>query len=168
MSLIEKIAAYIPGYRGYKLKEVRRETDRVIRSKIANLIRSSKEDFENFCFNNLKEISKDSELRALYDNIRFMYDKTWQKIDKAEAGYSGLFDLVKVREDKLDEVIKYDSQLIDVAQNLKKETSELNLKAFKAEEIKSEMNRILNLLRDLEDKIDSRTNILHELGEMNA
>ncbi|SRR5579885_3926 len=168
MSLIEKIASYIPGYRGYKLKEVRRESDRLIRSTITNLLRSSKEDFENFGYNNLKELSKDQQLRSLYDNVRFMYDKVWQKIDKAEAGYSGLFDLVKVREDKLDDVIKYDSQLIEATQALRKETTDLSSKSLKAEELKSAMDRILNLLRDLESKIDARTNILHELGEINA
>jgi len=38
---IEKIASYIPGYAGYKEKEVRRETDALLRRHIASILSSA-------------------------------------------------------------------------------------------------------------------------------
>jgi hypothetical protein len=168
MSLVERIVSYVPGYRGYKQKELRRESDRLIRMKVSALIREGKENFESFSLSNLETISKDKDLRMLYDNIRFMFDKVWQKIDKAEAGYSGFFDIIKIREEELDQITKYDLSLIDSAEKIKNETKELNNKILDANSIKGEMRKIISLLEDLEEKIDERNKFIHGIGEKDA
>jgi hypothetical protein len=168
MSLVERIVSYVPGYRGYKQKELRRESDRLIRMKVSALIREGKENFENFSISNLETISKDKDLRMSYDNIRFMFDKVWQKIDKAEVGYSGFFDIIKIREEELDQITKYDLSLIDSAEKIKNETKELNNKILDANSIKGEMRKIISLLEDLEEKIDERNKFIHGIGEKNA
>jgi hypothetical protein len=168
MSLVERIVSYVPGYRGYKQKELRRESDRLIRMKVSALIREGKENFESFSISNLETISKDKDLRMSYDNIRFMFDKVWQKIDKAEVGYSGFFDIIKIREEELDQITKYDLSLIDSAEKIKNETKELNNKILDANSIKGEMRKIISLLQDLEEKIDERNKFIHGIGEKNA
>jgi hypothetical protein len=44
MTLMEKILSYVPGYRGYKEGEIRRESDRLIRMESANKLREAKND----------------------------------------------------------------------------------------------------------------------------
>ena len=43
MGLMEKIMRYIPGYRGYKEKEIRRESDRLIRMESALRLQKAKD-----------------------------------------------------------------------------------------------------------------------------
>jgi hypothetical protein len=41
-TLTEKIIGYIPGYRGYKEKELRRESDRLVRMDVVNRLKDAK------------------------------------------------------------------------------------------------------------------------------
>ncbi|MEM1673716.1 MAG: hypothetical protein QXN24_03585 [Candidatus Bathyarchaeia archaeon] len=42
-SLLERIVGYIPGYRGYKEKELRRESDRLVRMDVVNRLKAAKD-----------------------------------------------------------------------------------------------------------------------------
>ncbi|MGB9842126.1 MAG: hypothetical protein ACPLKZ_05305, partial [Candidatus Bathyarchaeales archaeon] len=44
-TLLEKIMSYIPGYSGYKEKELRRESDRLVRMEVVNRLKAAKMDF---------------------------------------------------------------------------------------------------------------------------
>lgn len=44
--LVEKIELFVPGFRGYKEKELRRESDRIIREYLLRKINASYEDFK--------------------------------------------------------------------------------------------------------------------------
>lgn len=43
MELMERILSYIPGYRGYKEKELHRESDRPVRMEAVNRLRAAKD-----------------------------------------------------------------------------------------------------------------------------
>jgi hypothetical protein len=43
--LLEKIMGYIPGYKGYKEKELRRESDRLVRMEAVNRLKAAKTTF---------------------------------------------------------------------------------------------------------------------------
>ena len=55
----------------------------------------------------------------LIESILNNLDRITQRIDRAVAGYAGFFDAIKVKEDKLDLIIKHDYALIGMAENLK-------------------------------------------------
>lgn len=40
--ILERIMGYIPGYRGYKEKELRRESDRLVRMEAVNRLKTAK------------------------------------------------------------------------------------------------------------------------------
>ena len=44
LSLTERIALYIPGYRGYREKNLRREQDRAVRAELSRAIQGTKAD----------------------------------------------------------------------------------------------------------------------------
>ncbi len=49
-SLLERIMGYVPGYHGYKEKELRRESDRLVRMEAVNRLKSCQDfDQESFC-----------------------------------------------------------------------------------------------------------------------
>ena len=43
--LLEKIMGYVPGYKGYKEKELRRESDRLVRMETVNRLKAAKTAF---------------------------------------------------------------------------------------------------------------------------
>ncbi|MCS6785308.1 MAG: hypothetical protein NZ581_08970, partial [Candidatus Caldarchaeum sp.] len=108
MGLLEKISTYLPGYRGYKEKELRRETDILVRRKVSMILSEARSTL-NTPLNPsaARKLAYNPEAKFMFENIRAELDKITQKIDKAVAGYAGLFDAVKVREDKLDAVIQH-------------------------------------------------------------
>jgi hypothetical protein len=106
---VEEILGKIPGYKGYKEKEMRRESDRLLRE---SLVR----DF-GAQLNRLGPIQS-----IVLDNggLEFMDDigevKTglqtlMDRIRNAPMGYSGFFDAVRVKEDDLDRLEAFDQQL---------------------------------------------------------
>ncbi|MEM1508342.1 MAG: hypothetical protein QXY49_04745 [Thermofilaceae archaeon] len=109
-SLSEKIASYIPGYRGYKQKEVRREADKLVRDFMVRKLSEAR--------GHLKDATRSvaeaeaAQLYKLLNRVSAVMDRVINKIEHADYGYSGLFDLVKVREEELDKLLEYDHGLL--------------------------------------------------------
>ena len=111
MRLSERIAAFIPGFRGYKEKEIRRESDRLIRNHLDLKLSADKND--------LREIAQKLADRRYFDvmtdmdRLQAKMDRVVEKVNHASYGYSGFFDAVKVKEDSLDRMIEFDNKLLD-------------------------------------------------------
>lgn len=109
-SLSERVASYIPGYRGYKQKEVRREADKLVRDFMVKRLSEAR--------SNLKDAARSvaeaeaSHLYKLLNRVSAVMDRVINKVEHADYGYSGLFDLVKVREEELDRLLEYDYSLL--------------------------------------------------------
>jgi len=160
MRLSERIAAFLPGFRGYKEKEVRRESDRLIRNHLTLKLSVAKTDLKDI----FQKLSDRRYFDVLTDMDRLVakMDRIVQKINHASYGYTGFFDAVKVKEDALDRMIDFDSQLVESINAL---TAEID--AFKAEltsgETKNMKTRIQNVtdkLESLEDAFDKREEVI--------
>ena len=160
MRLSERIAAFIPGFRGYKEKELRRESDKLIRNHLTLKLSNSKND--------LKQIFQKLSDRRYFDVLTDMdrlvakMDRVVEKVNHASYGYSGFFDVVKVKEDALDRMIDFDSKLIDGVNTVATE-----IDAFKAElasgetkNMKQRIQTITDKLEGFEDTFDSRDEII--------
>lgn len=113
-SLVERIAQYIPLYRGYKQKNLRRDEDRAVRDLVARSLGTSK--------NNLANAARSTvgNLQAMRDmeRVRAKTDRYYADVKKAAAGYSAFHDSVKIMETELDAVVEWDSRLIEDVQLL--------------------------------------------------
>ena len=95
MNLPERIAAFVPGFRGYKEKEIRRESDRLIRNHLYMKLQIERSD--------LKDIEQKLADRRYFDVLTDMdrlvakMDRVVEKVNHASYGYSGFFDAVKVQ-----------------------------------------------------------------------
>lgn len=147
MRLSERILAEIPGFRGYKEKELRRESDKLIRNHLYRKLSEAKND--------LKDVFQKLSDRRLFDVLTDMdrlmakMDRVAEKVNHASYGYAGFFNIVKVKEENLDRMIDFDNQLVDEADKI---TTEVD--AFKSEvmkqEVKKAKDRILHLAETLE------------------
>jgi SMC interacting uncharacterized protein involved in chromosome segregation len=160
MNLPERIAAFVPGFRGYKEKEIRRESDRLIRNHLYLKLETERTD--------LKEIEQKLADRRYFDVLTDMdrlvakMDRVVEKINHASYGYSGFFDAVKVREENLDNMIAFDNKLLDGINAL---TTEID--AFKADlaggvtaNLKTRVQNATDKLESLENTFDQRNEVI--------
>jgi len=108
---LEKLVAGIPGYKGYKEKEMRREADRILRETLA---RKYEEQWARL--NGVQKRLLSSGGIEYLDDVESAASKLRGFIDKlktAAMGYTGFFDAVKVKEDALDKLYQFDGALND-------------------------------------------------------
>ncbi len=110
---LEKLADAIPGLKGYREKESRRDTDKRFRDYLADKIDRSRGNLDEMkrILVNQGKLDGLAELDRLSQKMM----KSANQIRHASYGYSGLFDQVKIQENELDQIYQLDlSMLSDV------------------------------------------------------
>ena len=163
MDLQERILAELPGFRGYKEKEMRRETDKLIRNHLYRKLSEARNDLKDV-FQQLSE-RRLHEVLTEMDRLIMRFDRVAEKINHASYGYAGFFNILKIRERKLDKMIAFDSGLIDHVMEILNETT-----VFKGEVVKNELERVRehiqklrSSLESLEEKFDEREETILEV-----
>jgi len=118
---LERLMLIVPGYRGYKLREQRREADRIVRDYAYRALEHSRDDLMN-CFQSLSD-AKATELAEPMNRLIARLDTIAEKINRASYGYSGFFDSIKVEEPELENMLAYDSQLMDMVRKINEATT---------------------------------------------
>lgn len=162
--LLERIMGYVPGYRGYKEKELRRESDRLVRTDAVNRLKAAKTAVRRTFANPAVVQKLSSEDSYRFDALTSRLDRVTQRIDRAVAGYAGMFDAVKVKEDKLDTVIQHDLSLIEKADAIKTDSENTAKMQPGNADWGTAMDNLINKVEELDALIDQRTEILRGLG----
>jgi hypothetical protein len=108
---LENLARKIPGYGGYKEKELRREADKLLRMQLAGKFDDQRKrisEIQNQLLSQAKIEFLDDLERAVM-KLQLLIDR----IKTASYGYAGLFDAVKVKEEQLDALYAFDNQMLD-------------------------------------------------------
>ena len=160
MRLGERILAALPGFRGYKEKELRRESDRLVRNHLYQRLMEARKDlketFQILSENRVQEVLTDM------DHLVVRFDRVSEKINHASYGYAGFFNIVKIEEAKLDKMTQFDKDLIDEVENIveeadtfKKEASKQNL-----EKVRSRITNLNDMLEALEETFEERHEVI--------
>lgn len=107
---LESLVAKIPGYKGYKQKELRREADKLLRMQVAAKLGDQRHrltGLQNRLISQAQIEFLDDVERAVL-KLQILIDR----ISTASYGYAGLFDAVKVKEEQLDALYEYDNELL--------------------------------------------------------
>jgi hypothetical protein len=163
--LLEKIMGYIPGYKGYKEKELRRESDRLVRMDVVKRLKNAKTAFRRTFANPsaVQKLTGDDTYR--FDAFNSRLDRVTQRIDRAVAGYAGMFDAIKVKEDKLDSVIQQDLSLIEKAESVKSDVQKVVRIDPGSDEWRTAMDALISEVEELDSLVDERSNSLRGLEE---
>jgi hypothetical protein len=156
--LMERIISYIPGYRGYKEKEIRRETDRLVRMHAASQLKKALDNVREL----LSSIPLAEKDRELADRVLIRLDMVKQKTERAVAGYAGLFDIVKVREDRLDQLLEHDEGLITESEGILQRSASLK-NTSSLEDVRHGLEQVLEAVKAYEELLDKRTEIIKQL-----
>ena len=157
---LEKIKRYIPGYDGYVNKDNSREPDTILRFKLANRLEENKTKLKN----TVLALSRDGKLLETGDleKLDKKNENAIAKLKSAARGYSGLFDVSKINELKLNQLYEFDYNLLSYVENLNKGFADLEIKANAKEDLKNYILQMSQSLDDLLKKFDERENILRD------
>ncbi len=163
MSGFEQLVAKIPGYKGYKEKEQRREADKLLRDHIVNRMRTVKTQLDGLQqdligagkFDLLDETgSAATQLQTFIDRVR-----------TAPYGYGGLFDAVKVKEEDLDRVYEFDSALLSYAERIESAISNAR-EGLEGENARSLILMVRDLAREANATFDERQDVLRKTASV--
>lgn len=144
--LLERIMLAVPGFRGYKLREQRREADGIVRDYIYRALEQSRDDLTG-CLQALSD-SKALELMEPMNRLLAKLDRIAEKINHASYGYSGFFDSIKIEEVELDKILSYDTQLMDLVRKFSATTA-----SFKSELTQNKLENARTAQKDLESSV---------------
>jgi len=111
-NFLERLADRIPGVAGYRDREARRDTDKRLREHLSRRLDRAREALDG-----ARRAATDRGELGLLDTIGRLDRRARRASDSlrhASYGYSGAFDQVKMREEELDRIYRFDMDLIDV------------------------------------------------------
>lgn len=158
--LLERITLVLPGFRGYKLREQRREADRIVRNHIYDVLEHSRDDLMK-SFQMLSD-SKVSELTESMNPLIARLDRIAEKVNHSSYGYSGFFDSITIEEQEIDRMLAYDTQLMDLARKLSDRTTSFrnDLGQGKLENVGNTQRELDDALTNLEMTFDQRKTVI--------
>lgn len=113
-TLTQKIMKLIPGWRGYRIKEERRNADRILRDQIVSRLRRSADKIED-----IRAAVVEEEIEDAYKTVGSLMSRTEKlisQIEHADYGYRPFFDAIKIKEDDLENMLRYDTWFIEQVQ----------------------------------------------------
>lgn len=156
MRLSERILDALPGFRGYKEKEIRRESDKLVRNHLYQKLMGGrndlKETFQMLSDNRLQEVLNDM------DRLVMRFDRVSEEINHASYGYAGFFDVVKIEEERLDKMIEFDTGLLDEVNNIVDEVSKFKKETAKQnfQNAREHISNLNDMLEALEETFEQR------------
>ncbi|MGQ9719256.1 MAG: hypothetical protein ACUVWK_05410 [Nitrososphaerales archaeon] len=158
-ALLEKMMLFIPGFRGYKEKELRRESDKLLREKVYKALLEIRDDLKEV-YRKLVEAHV-TEVWDDTDRLIAKFDRVSSRINHAEYGYAGFFNVAKVREQDLDRMIKFDSSLLGMVEEMRGYASKL-----KDETVADRFDKARASTLELHKSVDSFEKIYNQRREV--
>jgi len=108
---IEKGLHKIPGFKGYYERELRRDSDKLQRDFIVLQLNEGLAEFRKM----IKAVTRKSDLKQLteYGDLQKYFEKVINNIKYSDRGYTGFFDLIKVKEEELDVIYEKDLEIVE-------------------------------------------------------
>ncbi len=152
-SIFEKIELLVPGFHGYKKKELLREDDRLVRGRVAEILEQAKRELERAL--QRCAIVGCPQLVAI-ENLRKKVMMLEGRIKHAEAGYRGYFDRIKFKENELKKLLEYDARMIEDAQGVLEKAKAINSAVASPQQLGMAVLDLEDMLNELEGVVSSR------------
>jgi len=160
-SFLERIKRIIPGYDGYVNRDNSRELDLQLRNTLAKELDNNKTKLKNTVLN-LSKLGKLFETEGI-DRLEKKLEASSAKFRSAARGYSGAFDVTKIKEEKLNQIYEFDSSMLDEVNEIGNLCTELENNSGANTDIKETQNKLSMKLDELLKQFNDRENILRNL-----
>ncbi len=158
--LLEKIELFIPGFRGYKEKELRRESDKLIRNqvylKLSEATSAAKDAYRALVNQGVSEAWDDT------DHLMSRLDRITERINHSEYGYAGFFDIAKIKEPELEKMIDYDLKLLQMSDTISQAIASLkeSIDGERPQEARTKVKDASKAVDALEEAYNNRKQII--------
>ncbi len=156
---IDRMLDSIPGYAGYRDKERRRDSDRVVRENLAREYGQLADRLGRLATTlaDERKIMAISVVDKPYKRLTSFIDR----VRTASYGYAPLFSEVSVDADALDQVALFDRALADQKQTLSDQIASLEQTSPDDAAFKSRANEVVATVDGLHERFDKRHEIIH-------
>jgi len=158
-TLLEKIFSIFPGYRGYKNREILRETDKIIREKLFREIKDATEELRDL-YRSAVNHQEGMEVARELEKLFYICDSLAEKIRHAPYGYKPHFNVVRINENDLYNLMKYDASLASDILSLKTTIGEVKDKSLTDKISIEDVRKISKALQALQSNISKRDLVL--------
>lgn len=158
---LERIAAKIPGIKGYLDRELRRDVDKMQREWLAGQLDRGRGSVQE----HIREWSRTGNLANLdlASSLDKALDRLANRIRHAEYGYTGFFDVVKIRESELDRLYEFDLNLMSVVEDLA-----LRIESLPGTAAEPAVRSLLEEIQEADRTFDERATIFEDVTKKGA
>jgi VIT1/CCC1 family predicted Fe2+/Mn2+ transporter len=152
------ISNVVPGYKGYKQKEMRREADKLLRETIVSRMRTVKRELDTLQQDLIAagKIDLLDEVGSTTTQVQTFIDR----VRTASYGYGGLFSAVRVKEEDLDRVYQFDAMLLDYVERISSAISRAR-EGVEGEDARAQILLIRDLAREANTTFDRRQEVIN-------
>jgi hypothetical protein len=157
MGGFERLVAKIPGYKGYKQKEMRREADKLLRDHIYGVLveqRGRIEDIQGEL--GVEHIEYVEQIGKARRRVQTLADT----VHTAAYGYAGLFDAVKVKEEELDALYAFDDDLLTQSDAIAERIDSLQAAIDSGESLKGAIRDLTSTITELQNLYNRRKDVI--------
>jgi len=110
--LLKKIQLVVPGFRGYRIREDLRDSDRMLRAELAKRLALQRSQLEDARRALVRENPMSKALEEMGGVVNSM-KRVEGEILHAEVGYSGISADIKIKDEELNRLYEYDNSMIE-------------------------------------------------------
>jgi len=156
-SLFERILTVFPGYRGYKQKELLRETDKLVRDIVFRNMKQASDAMREL-YRESVSASGLSPSTKRFEQLSMRCDTIGQRIRHATHGYAPFAHVIRVQDEALLRLMEFDAGLADGIEKLKADLNDTRQMALTDE-------RITQIIEGLRSDIVNVENLLAKRQE---
>ena len=154
MGAVERTVYGLPGIKGYREKEMRRDADKLVRDSFAHELETRRNRISGL----QQELLASGGLLWM-DDMERVVGRLQLLIDRARTaayGYAGFFDLERIKEPELDRLAEYDRTMFDMLPALDQAIGDLEKAVHANDNIQTALQAVATLLAEAGDRFGRR------------
>jgi hypothetical protein len=148
MGAVERLLKGLPGIKGYVDKDLRRDADKRVRDAIAAELDTTRSELLNLQQQLLKQsgLGFMTDMDTAITRLQTLADR----VKHASYGYAGLFDPVRVKENELDALYRFDVAMVQEVGSLEGAVAALTQAIAENQNIAPTIARVTKTIGDLD------------------
>jgi len=158
----ENLVKKIPGYSGYKEKELRREADKLLRQELAGQLDDQRKRLAEL----QQQLISQAQIEFL-DDLERAVMKLQLLVDRVKTaayGYAGLFDAVKVKEAQLDALYEFDNRMLGFVDEIASEVDRVASAITAKEGVGEAIGQLVTTVADANLAFGHREEVILQAG----
>ena len=159
---LERVSNKIPGYTGYVDRERRRDIDKLHRDHLADRLRSLKAPLTDY----MRELTSGGRLIEIgpVDSAIKKIDQLENRIRFASYGYGGFFDVVKIEQQQLDSLYRFDLGLVEQIEKIEAAVKDFKGQAGTADGLKAAVAQVAGAVEEAGRSFDERFRAINDFN----